>query len=151
MSEHDVTRFAVAQGRGCGLPNSDYQSALAQIRSGRKTSHWIWYVFPQVEGLGRSDFCHRYGVRGLGEAQAFLDDGTLRSHLIEISSALLELEANDPVEVLGRIDARKVRSCMTLFALADEREPVFREVLCKFYGGMPDDRTLELLGMEWSE
>ena len=97
MSEYDVTRFAVAQERGCGLPNSDYRSALAQISGGRKTSHWIWYVFPQVEGLGRSDFCHRYGVRGLEEARAYLDDGVLRSHLIEISTELLELETNDPV------------------------------------------------------
>ena len=151
MSGYDVARFVEAQGQGCGLPHSDYRSALAEIRAGHKDSHWIWYIFPQLEGLGQSDFCHTYGVRGLGEAQAYLANDVLRARLGEISRALLELETSDPVTVLGRTDARKVRSCMTLFALADGEEPVFGEVLRKFYGGCPDERTLELLGVEWND
>lgn len=150
MGGYDVVRFVEAQDQGCGLPHSDYRSALAEIRAGHKDSHWIWYIFPQLEALGRGDFCHRYGMRGLGEAQAYLANDVLRARLVEISRALLALETNDPVTVLGRIDARKVRSCMTLFALADGEEPVFREVLLKYYGGCPDERTLELLGVEWN-
>lgn len=151
MSGYDVERFVEAQNQGCGLANSDYQSALAEIRAGHKDSHWIWYIFPQLEGLGRSDFCNTYGVHGLGEAQAYLANDVLRARLVEISRALLELETNDPVVVLGRTDARKVRSCMTLFALADGEEPVFREMLRKYYDGCPDGRTLELLGVEWND
>lgn len=136
---YDLQRFKDAQ-------EWDYQTALAEIRSGRKLSHWIWYVFPQLRGLGRSSMCARYGIEGMGEAEAYLDDETLRARLVEISQALLELDTNDPVAVMGGIDALKLRSCMTLFSLARNADPAFQEVLDKYYGGMPDRRTLELLG-----
>ena len=79
MGTYDLARFRDAQDRGFGAPGSDYASALAEVRAGRKRSHWIWYVFPQVQGLGRSDFCHLYGVWGLGEASAYLADVCLRA------------------------------------------------------------------------
>ena len=91
---YDLQRFKDAQER-------DYQQALAEIRAGRKRSHWIWYVFPQLQGLGRSPMCARYGIRGMGEAEAYLADETLRGRLVEISRALLELDGNDPVAVMG--------------------------------------------------
>ena len=149
MSEYDIRRFVRAHESGCFLPRSDYPSALAEIRAGQKRNHWIWYIFPQLQGLGRSDMCREYGVYGLGEAKALMANETFASHLREISRALVDLDGSDPVAVLGKIDARKVRSCMTLFALADEDEPVFRDVLRKYYGGIPDERTLELLGVAW--
>lgn len=136
---YDLQRFKDAQ-------EWDYEQALAEIRAGRKRSHWIWYVFPQLEGLGHSFMCARYGVRGLGEAKAYLADETLRDRLVEISQALLELGDNDPVAVMGHIDALKLRSCMTLFSLVEGADPVFQAVLDKYYGGEPDPLTLELLG-----
>ena len=136
---YDLQRFKDAQER-------DYRQALAEIRAGRKRSHWIWYVFPQLQGLGRSPMCARYGIRGMGEAEAYLADETLRGRLVEISRALLELEGSDPVTVMGHIDALKLRSCMTLFSLARGADPAFQEVLDRYFGGEPDPLTLELLG-----
>ncbi|MBP3894228.1 MAG: DUF1810 domain-containing protein [Atopobiaceae bacterium] len=149
MSEYDTQRFVDAHEYGCFLPDSDYRTALAEIRAGRKRSHWIWYIFPQLQGLGRSDLCREYGVQGLDEARELMKDEVFASHLREISQALLDLDTRDPVLVLGKIDARKVRSCMTLFALASGGERIFLDVLREFYGGAPDERTLELLGVAW--
>ena len=142
MAGHELDRFIEAQER-------DYERALAEIRAGQKCTHWIWYVFPQLQGLGRSDYCHIYGIYGLEEATDYLANECLSERLVTISRALLELDTNDPVQVLGKIDARKVRSCMTLFALVEGADPVFRQVLDKFYDGAPDERTLELLGVAW--
>ena len=137
---YDLQRFKAAQER-------DYSTALAEIRAGRKRSHWIWYVFPQLQGLGHSNMCALYGIRGMGEAEAYLYDETLRSRLVEISQALLELEGHDPVAVMGGIDALKLRSCMTLFSRASNTDPTFQAVLDKYYHGKPDKRTLKLLGI----
>lgn len=137
---YDLGRFKAAQ-------EWDYQQALSEIRAGRKRSHWIWYIFPQLQGLGRSSMCARYGIKGMGEAEAYLSDEVLRARLIEISQALLELNAQDPVAVMGHIDALKLRSCMTLFSLARNTDPVFQAVLNRYYGGEPDKRTIELLGI----
>ena len=141
----DLERFVLAQEDSY----AGYIQALTEMEEGRKVGHLIWYIFPQLQGLGRSDMCREYGVRGLGEAKALMANQTFASHLREISRALLDLDGSDPVAVLGKIDARKVRSCMTLFALADEDEPVIRDVLRKYYGDIPDERTLELLGVAW--
>ena len=135
---YDLQRFKEAQ-------EWDYQTALAEIHNGRKRSHWIWYVFPQLRGLGRSSMCARYGIDGMGEAEAFLADATLRARLVEISQSLLELDTTDPVAVMGGIDALKLRSCMTLFSRANNTDPVFQAVLNKYYDGEPDLLTLELL------
>jgi uncharacterized protein (DUF1810 family) len=90
--------------------------------------------------------CARYGIKDMGEAEAYLDDETLRARLVEMAQALLGLRTSDPVAVMGGIDALKLRSCMTLFSLARNADPAFQAVLDKYYGGMPDRRTLELLG-----
>lgn len=138
---YDLDRFKQAQ-------DWDYETALAEIRAGRKRSHWIWYVFPQLKGLGMSSMCARYGIDGMGEATAYLADDTLRARLVEISNALLSLEGSDPVAVMGHIDARKLRSSMTLFALVPHADPVFSAVLDKYYDGKPDQLTLEMLGIK---
>ena len=136
---YDLQRFKDAR-------SWDYGQALAEIRVGRKRSHWIWYVFPQLKELGRSSMCERYGIDDMGEAKAYLGDKTLRSRLVEISQALLELSVDDPVSAMGHVDALKLRSCMTLFSIVPGADPVFGEVLDRYYGGVPGQPTLELLG-----
>ncbi len=136
--KYDLSRFHKAQ-------EWDYETALSEIRSGHKRSHWIWYIFPQLKGLGMSGMSDRYGISGMEEAKEYLEDPVLRSRLVEISSALLTLESSDPGDVMGYPDDLKLRSCMTLFSLADPGEPVFREVLDKFFHGEPDARTIYLL------
>jgi len=135
-----LERFLQAQ-------EGDYAAALAEIRAGRKRSHWIWYIFPQLKGLGRSMTAEYYGIRDLAEAREYLAHPVLRQRLIEISEALLGLPSNDADQVMGFPDNLKLRSSMTLFALADPTCPVFRQVLDKFFGGRPDERTKELLGI----
>lgn len=123
-----------------------YTNALNEIKSGHKQSHWIWYIFPQISGLGQSYQCQQYGIQGIEEAKAYLNEPILRKRLLEISNALLELESNDPIEVMGSyIDAKKLRSSMTLFLEADSECKVFKDVLEKYYHGKKDDKTLKLL------
>lgn len=141
MEEKQLKRFLDAQ-------VNTYPQALAEIRAGRKESHWIWYIFPQLQGLGRSEMCRIYGIYGMEEAKAYLAEPTLRTRLLEISQALLELDTSDPVAVMGSIDARKLRSCMTLFDAASDSVGVFRQVLAKFYQGKPDQMTLWMLASE---
>ena len=123
----------------------DYETALAEIRRGRKTSHWMWYIFPQLKGLGYSPTAQYYGIENLAEAEAFLAHPVLGVHLVEISRALLALETNNADLVFGYPDNLKLRSSMTLFAQIREAAPVFGQVLDKFFDGKPDQRTLELL------
>lgn len=123
----------------------DYETALSEIRRGRKTSHWMWYIFPQLKGLGHSPTAQYYSIEDLGEAEAFLAHPVLGAHLVEISRALLALETNNADLVFGYPDNLKLRSSMTLFAQVREANPVFGQVLDKFFEGKPDQRTLELL------
>lgn len=127
---------------------ADYETALREIRAGRKKSHWIWYIFPQLKELGRSSTAREYGIRDLDEARAYLADPVLCSRLLEISGALLDLPGSDPRAVMGYPDDLKLRSSMTLFAAADPEQKVFQQVLDKYYNGIPDPLTLELLGMK---
>jgi uncharacterized protein (DUF1810 family) len=119
-----------------------YARALGELRDGRKQGHWIWFVFPQVAGLGSSPISQAYAIRSLDEARAYLAHPTLGPRLRESTEALL---ANDPAlsaeQILGTIDAIKVRSSMTLFATADPAEPLFSEVLDRFYAGETDPET----------
>ncbi len=138
---YDLMRFHKAQ-------EMEYGCALAEIRSGRKMSHWIWYIFPQLKGLGFSSTSAYYGIDGAGEARAYLADPVLKARLIEISSALLSLDNHDPASVMGYPDDMKLRSCMTLFHAVDPDEPVFQQVLDVFFGGVEDAHTLELLANE---
>jgi uncharacterized protein (DUF1810 family) len=136
----DLARFVDAQDAG-----GAYDSALAELRAGSKRGHWIWFVFPQVEGLGRSPTSQLFGVRGLAEARAYAAHPVLGPRLVAAARALVDLPGSDPVAVLGSIDAVKVRSSMTLFAAADPDEPVYGEVLAKYYGGEQDPATLSRL------
>lgn len=122
-----------------------YDLALSEIRAGSKQSHWIWYIFPQVAGLGSSSNCARYGIRGIEEARAYLRHSELRHNLLEISESLLQLESSDPYSVMGYPDNLKLCSSMTLFAEADPTCEVFQRVLDKFFGGQKDKETLNIL------
>ena len=142
MAGSPLWRFRAAQDAG-----DSYEHALAELRAGRKQSHWMWFVFPQLEGLGRSDTARRYAIHSLEEAREYLADAVLGARLRESAAALLEHEDASAEEMLGSIDALKLRSSMTLFELAAGREPLFARVLERFYGGVRDDATLRLLGL----
>ena len=139
-STYDLRRFISAQ-------KQDYLTALEEIRRGRKRSHWMWYIFPQLWGLGMSSTSYFYGIESLEEARAFLDDPYLGGNLREISQALLSLDTGDARSVMGSPDDLKLRSSMTLFSLAAPEEPVFKKVLEKFYRGVQDPATLRILGL----
>jgi len=137
----DLDRFVRAQD-----DRSTYAGALAELRRGRKVGHWVWFVFPQVGGLGSSPMSVRYALSGLAEARAYLAHPTLGPRLRKCCEALQALGTSDPVAVLGGIDAVKVRSSMTLFAHAgDGTDGPFRAVLDRFYAGQEDDATLARL------
>ncbi|MEA5151959.1 MAG: DUF1810 domain-containing protein [Oscillospiraceae bacterium] len=138
-SPEGLERFVSAQAR-------DYAAALGEIRSGRKRSHWIWYIFPQICGLGMSPTSEYYGLKDIEEAKDYLGHPLLGARLIEISKALLALDTDDPGKVMGYPDDLKLRSCMTLFEAAAPAETVFSAVLDKFYGGGRDALTLRILG-----
>ena len=123
-----------------------HDAAVRELRAGRKIGHWIWYEFPQLAGLGRSSMSVRYAISGIDEARAYLAHPVLGPRLIECCEALLVDRGRDAVEILGPVDAVKVRSSMTLFHRADPAQPAFRRVLDALYGGSPDPRTDELLG-----
>ena len=135
----NLNRFTVEHKRS-------FDRALAEIKSGRKRSHWMWYIFPQISGLGDSYMSRFFAIKSLDEARAFIEDEYLGGNLREISNALLTLENNDARYVMGLPDNRQLRSCMTLFLHATDDNEVFRAVLDKFFGGEEDDATLEILG-----
>ena len=125
---------------------NDYPQALREMRAGQKESHWIWYIFPQLKGLGTSGRSVKFGIENADEAREYLRHPELGADLREITSVLLELKENDPVKVMSwEIDAVKLRSCMTLFACVSEEGSVFHKVLDKFFGGEMDEATLKLL------
>ncbi len=138
----DVTRFLSAQEDG-----GTYAAALAELRAGHKRSHWMWFVFPQVAGLGRSPTAQYYAISGLGEARDYLAHPVLGPRLVECAEALAGLSGRDPVAVLGAVDAVKLRSSMTLFAHAAdvEHRAGFRGVLDQYFGGADDPETERLL------
>jgi len=135
---YDLRRFVDAQAH-------PYDQALQELRDGAKRTHWMWFVFPQVEGLGRSGMAQRFAISGLQEARAYLSHPVLGRRLVECARALTALDTADPVEVFGPVDAQKLRSSMTLFARAAPDEPVFRDVLDHYFGGAEDDATTSRL------
>jgi len=139
---YNLERFIEAQ-------NKDYKQALKEIKNGRKLTHWIWYIFPQIKGLGMSDTALYYGINNLEEAREYLKNNYLRNNLIEISQALLNLDSPNPTDILGYPDDLKVKSCMTLFHYADPSIDVFKKVLNKYYNGEFDVNTISLLGNEF--
>lgn len=137
-ANHDLSRFVSAQ-------EGRYEMAYAELANGRKRSHWMWYIFPQLSGLGSSPMARRYALSGLEEAKAFLAHPLLGTRLVNISALLLSLDKGNPTEIFGFPDDIKLRSSMTLFALARPEEPVFQQVLDRFFGGDKDPLTLRLL------
>ena len=135
---HDLQRFVDAQAH-------TYDQALAELRAGQKRTHWMWFVFPQIAGLGRSGMAQRFAIHGLAEAKAYLSHPLLGRRLVEAAKVLTALDTEDPVEVFGSVDAMKLLSSMTLFAQADPEEPVFREVLDHYFGGTLDEETTSRL------
>ena len=123
--------------------NDDYTRALNEVKSGRKLTHWMWYIFPQIAGLGMSETTQYYEIKSLDEARAYLNNELLKSHLIEISNALLELYTNDPVEVFGDVDALKLKSSMTLFSYVSDDE-IFNKVIDKYFNGSKDLTTIRI-------
>ena len=136
----DLVRFTAAQDSG-----GTYRRALAELRAGRKVSHWMWFVFPQIAGLGRSAMAQAYAISSLDEARAYLADPVLGPRLVECAEAVLDHPERSAEEIMGGIDAIKLRSSMTLFAAADPSATVFGRVLEQFFDG-PDEATLTRLG-----
>jgi uncharacterized protein (DUF1810 family) len=122
-----------------------YEIALAEINGGRKRSHWMWYIFPQIKGLGFSSTSQQYAIRDLKEAQAYLRHPVLGPRLVQISEALLELQGSNANLIFGSPDDLKLKSSMTLFAAAPDTDPVFQQVLHKYFQGKTDPHTLTLL------
>jgi uncharacterized protein (DUF1810 family) len=143
-SPDHLDRFLAAQ-------STDYATALAEIERGRKRSHWMWYVLPQLRGLGTSAMSHKYGIAGLEEAEAYLAHTILGQRLRECVSAICAHTNTSAAEILGDIDAQKFRSCLTLFAAAAKHDDVFDAALRQFFGGTPDPKTLELLASSRAE
>ncbi|MBB5395183.1 DUF1810 domain-containing protein [Mucilaginibacter sp. AK015] len=133
-----LERFREAQER-------DFETAYQEIQSGRKRSHWMWYIFPQLAGLGMTETSRHYAIKDIQEATAYLLDQTLGSRLVKICEELLKLETSNANEVFGSPDDLKLRSSMTLFDAVPATFPVFSRVLDKFYQGKRDERTLSLL------
>jgi uncharacterized protein (DUF1810 family) len=126
---------------------NSYAVALAEIKRGRKSSHWMWYIFPQISGLGQSSTAIYYSIRDLNEAKEYYAHPVLGARLREISTVLLNLQGSDPVAVFGGIDSMKLKSSMTLFAVAAPEDKLFQQVLDKYYNGDLDRLTLSILGM----
>jgi uncharacterized protein (DUF1810 family) len=135
---YQLARFVSAQ-------QGTYDQAVAELRRGRKTGHWIWYVFPQLAGLGMSPTSQRYAIGSLDEARAYLEHPVLGPRLIQAASVLLGNTESTAEQILGELDAMKVRSSMTLFQRAQPDEPVFGRVLDRFFEGIPDAETLRRL------
>lgn len=136
--KYNLERFLEAQRRG-------YKPALDEIRAGRKQSHWIWYIFPQLKGLGYSSMSQYYGISCEAEAREYLAHPVLGTRINEITEALLSLNGNNPIEVMGNPDDLKLQSCLTLFAYISDENSVFQRALEKYYAGKPDERTLAML------
>jgi len=136
--ETSLKRFVDAQ-------QSDYQTALTEIKNGRKRSHWMWYIFPQIQGLGFSETSRFYAIKDLTEAEEYLDHPVLGPRLIEICDELLKLKTNSASQVFGDPDDMKLKSSMTLFAAANHTNTVFQQVLDKFFKGQQDNKTLQII------
>ena len=137
---HNLSRFVQAQ-------DDDYEQALAEIRSGRKRSHWMWYIFPQIEGLGFSSTSRLYSIKSIAEAEAYLSHPVLGPRMVECAEAALRVEGRSAFEIFGSTDEMKLRSCATLFACVAPAGSVFDRLIDKYFQGQRDGKTLRLLGI----
>jgi len=135
-----LERFTAAQDQ-----DGTYERAVAELRAGRKVSHWMWFVFPQIEGLGFSAISKRYAISSLDEARAYLTHPVLGPRLITAANIVAGTEGRSAEQIFGPVDALKLRSSMTLFGAADPDQPVFTKVLDKYFTGAPDEATLARL------
>ena len=135
---YNLNRFTNAQ-------ESKFQDALNEIKNGRKQSHWMWFIFPQVQGLGFSEISRFYAIKDIAEASLYLAHPVLGARLIEMSKALLEIEGKTANQVFGSPDDLKLKSCMTLFSSVQNTHPVFKAILEKYFNGVKDAKTLELI------
>ena len=133
-----MMRFIQAQER-------TYSVALEEIKNGRKQSHWMWYVFPQIQGLGHTSTSQYYAIKDIEEATEYLNNTVLGTRLVEICNELLNLDSNDAYSIFGSPDYKKLKSCVTLFSQVEGTNPIFVKVLEKFFDGKPDCRTLSIL------
>ena len=141
----DLERFVAAQNQG-----GTYDRAIGELRRGRKTSHWMWFVFPQIAGLGRSEMSERFAISSLDEARAYLAHPVLGPRLRECATLVAAIKGRSIAEIFGAPDDRKFRSSMTLFARAAPQEPVFTECLRRYFAGEPDPGTLDRLSISSS-
>jgi uncharacterized protein (DUF1810 family) len=125
--------------------NGKYQEVISELRNGRKSSHWMWYVFPQMKGLGQSWMANEYAIGSLAEAQAYLGHPVLGPRLIECAQLLLAIDGKSASDIFGSLDAMKLRSSMTLFGRANSQQPVFRQVLDRYFKGSEDQETIRRL------
>ena len=137
---YNLTRFVRAQ-------ETAYAQALSEISNGRKRTHWMWYIFPQLDGLAFSATSKQYAIKSLAEAKAYLDHPLLGPRLLECAEAVVGVEGRSATEIFGSPDDLKLRSCATLFASVSPRDSVFHRLLAKYYRGERDGRTLQLLGI----
>ncbi len=140
-NNYNLNRFLEAQ-------ESTYKTALSEIRNGRKLSHWMWFIFPQVSGLGLSETSKFYAIKNIDEAIAYLNHPVLGKRLLEVSEALLSIEGRTANQIFGSPDDMKLKSSMTLFAVASGEASVFQQVLDKYFNGAKDTKTLLLLNQE---
>jgi uncharacterized protein (DUF1810 family) len=137
---YQLERFVDAQGA-----NGMYERAVSELRTGRKAGHWMWYIFPQIAGLGHSSMSRKFAISSLREAQAYLRHPILGPRLTACAQTVMEIDGKGAIEIFGGIDAMKLRSSMTLFMNAAPDEPVFRAVLDKYFNGSPDEATISRL------
>jgi uncharacterized protein (DUF1810 family) len=137
----DLNRFLRAQ-------EDDYDDALQEIKNGQKRRHWMWYIFPQIDGLALSSTSKYYAIRSIEEARAYLAHSVLGPRLLECAEAVVGVEGRSARSIFGTPDDLKLRSCATLFACVMPAGSVFERLLAKYYGGGRDDRTLQLLGID---
>lgn len=127
-----------------------YDTVIAELRAGRKSSHWIWFIFPQIAGLGHSSMAQKFAITSLDEAKAYLQHPVLGPRLRECTQLVLDVEARSAEEIFGYPDHLKFRSCMTLFLAASTDNTIFKDALLKYFNGKPDQSTLDILAQQTS-
>ena len=137
---YNLSRFVQAQ-------EDDYEQALSEIRNGQKYSHWMWYIFPQIDGLAFSSTSKYFSIKSVEEAKAYLDHPILGPRLLECVEAVMRVQGRSATEIFGSPDDLKLKSCATLFACVSPPDSVFESLLKKYYRGERDDKTLRLLGV----
>ena len=137
-NKHSLQRFIDAQ-------QPVYATALSEIKSGKKKTHWMWFIFPQIEGLGSSEMAHYYAIKDMEEASSYLHHPLLGARLVEICNALFSLQDNNASVIFGYPDDMKLKSCLTLFAAVPGADPVFTRLLERFFGGKKDETTLAII------